>query len=167
MTVLPILLWPAQALRVVAAPVGTVSVEVRALAADMFDAMRAARGRGLAAPQVGRPLRLFVMDVGWKDGASDPIVAIDPVILEASTESDVATEGCLSLPGVPVEVVRPSAVTLAYTDLDGVRQSRRFDGFAARCVQHERDHLDGILCIDRLPQAGRAAIEAGLARLAG
>jgi peptide deformylase len=148
MALLPIVTHPHPVLRRPSVPVGAVTDRVRALAADMLETMYAAPGRGLAAPQVGLGLRMFVMDVGWKDGAPDPVVCIDPVILAASDAMVTGPEGCLSIPGVPCRVTRPAEVTLEWTDLLGQRQRADLTGFAAICAQHEWDHLNGRLCID-------------------
>ena len=144
-----IVLHPDPRLRAACAPVGEVTGAVRALAADMLETMYAAPGRGLAAPQVGVALRLFVMDVAWKEGDPAPVVAVDPEIVAASEETDAAEEACLSIPGRPVRVRRPAAVTMRWTGLDGTRAEHRLAGAAARCAQHELDHLDGVLILDR------------------
>ena len=144
-----IVLHPDPRLRAACAPVGGVTDAVRALAADMLETMYAAPGRGLAAPQVGEPLRLFVMDVAWKDGAPAPVVAVDPEIVVAGGDVETAEEACLSIPGRPVRVARPAAVTMRWTDLDGFRAEHALTGAAARCAQHELDHLDGVLILDR------------------
>lgn len=149
MAVLPILRHPDARLRAVCAPVGAVDDAVRALAADLLDTMYAAPGRGLAAPQVGVLRRLFVIDPTWRDGAPDPLVCIDPEIAAPSAETARRSEGCLSIPDRPVDVIRPAAVTLRWTGLDGRRHERRLSGFAAAAAQHEADHLDGILILDR------------------
>jgi peptide deformylase len=148
MAVLPIVTHPDPVLRRPCVPVGPVTPSVRQLAADMLETMYAAPGRGLAAPQVGIGLRLFVMDVGWKDGAPDPMVCVDPEILAVSDQMATGPEGCLSIPGVPCLVTRPAGITLAWTDLSGQRQRAELTGFAAICAQHEWDHLNGRLCID-------------------
>ena len=140
MSVLEILRWPDERLRTPCAPVGGMTDEIGRLVDRMFETMYAAPGRGLAAPQVGVLKRLFVMDAGWKDGAVE-----------------TRAEGCLSLPGVTVEVTRPALVTLRWTDLAGVRQEKAFDGFAAACVQHEMDHLDGVMTLDHLTPGAREA----------
>ena len=121
---------------------------LKTLAADMLDTMYAAPGRGLAAPQVGVALRLFVMDIGWKEGAPDPQVFVNPRITDASDVMVPYTEACLSIPAQTSRVARPDRVALVWQDLDGASHDGWFDGMAAVCVQHERDHLDGILCID-------------------
>lgn len=148
MAVLPIITHPHPVLRRPCVPVGGVTDHVRTLAADMLETMYAAPGRGLAAPQVGVGLRLFVMDVGWKEGVPDPMICIDPQILAVSDQMTTGPEGCLSIPGVPCRVTRPAGITLEWTDLDGLRQRADLTGFAAICAQHEWDHLNGRLCID-------------------
>ncbi len=161
----PILLWPDPRLRQVAAPVGTPGPEIRALADEMLRIMYAAPGRGLAGPQIGEMRRIFVMDVAWKEGTPEPRVLIDPEIAAASAETATRSEGCLSLPGAPAEVTRPAEVTLRFTTLDGARVEETFTGFAAACVQHERDHLYGILILDHLAEEARAALAPALAAL--
>jgi len=159
----PILTPPDARLRQVAAPVMAFDAALRALADEMTAIMYAAPGRGLAAPQIGELRRLFVMDTGWKDtGHRAPRVIVNPEIVSAGDATQVMDEGCLSLPGVIVPVQRPSEVTLRWQDLDGARHAETFTGFAATCVQHERDHLDGILCTDYLPEDARAAALAQL-----
>ncbi|XDA99171.1 peptide deformylase [Sulfitobacter sp. LCG007] len=150
MSVLPILLWPDARLSVPCAPVGEVTQETRALAADMLETMYAAPGRGLAGPQVGVLKRIFVMDVAWKDGAAEPMVFIDPDVTPLDPERRTGAEGCLSIPGVTAQVERWARVKAAWTDLDGQRREGTFDGFAAVCIQHETDHLDGIVTLDRV-----------------
>lgn len=153
----PIVLVPDPVLRKVAEPVESFDEGLRALADDMLATMYDAPGQGLAAPQVGLGLRLFVMDVGWKEGASDPQVFVNPEIVGASEEVVMREEGCLSIPGRVSRVTRPAEVSLHWRDLDGAEREGRFEGFAATCVQHEIDHLNGILCIDREEPAPEAA----------
>ena len=160
MAVRPIVEVPDPVLRGVAEPVESIDEGVRDLARDMLETMYAAPGRGLAAPQVGLALRLFVMDVAWKEGAPDPQVFINPEVLGVSDETATREEGCLSIPGRLSRVTRPAEVALRWLDLDGAVQKDTFDGFAATCVQHEIDHLDGILCIDREEPAPKDAAEA-------
>lgn len=143
--VLPILQHPDPVLRRVCRGLPDDPVQ---MAADLLATMYAAPGRGLAAPQVGFSLRMFVIDTGWKDGAADPLVALDPEILDLSAEQATAMEGCLSIPGPSVAVTRPAAVTLRWTGLDGIRRERRLSGIEAVCAQHEADHLDGRLIVD-------------------
>ena len=161
MALRPIVQVPDPVLRGVAAPVERFDEGLRDLARDMLETMYAAPGRGLAAPQVGLGLRLFVMDVGWKEGAPDPQVFVNPEVLGVSDETATREEGCLSIPGRVSRVTRPAEVALRWLDLDGAVQEDTFGGFAATCVQHEIDHLDGVLCIDREepeePEAGEPA----------
>ncbi len=145
----PIVQVPDPVLREMAAPVEAFDDGLRALAQDMLETMYEAPGRGLAAPQIGLGLRLFVMDVAWKEGEPEPYVFVNPVVVEASDERVTREEGCLSIPGRTSRVTRPAEVALRWQDLDGAEREGRFDGFAATCVQHEIDHLDGVLCIDR------------------
>ncbi|UWQ17414.1 peptide deformylase [Jannaschia sp. M317] len=128
------------------APCAPVTGDVTDLARDMLAAMYAAPGRGLAAPQVGRALRLFVMDCTWKEGLPDPRVFVNPVVTGRAGRQ-VNTEGCLSIPDTPRRVARAARVTLAF-DAAGGRRSETFTGFAAACVLHEMDHLDGVLILD-------------------
>ncbi len=158
MAVLPILHWPDPRLATVCAPVGEVTPEVRALAADMLETMYAAPGRGLAGPQVGAMLRLFVMDAWWKDGPHDPQVIIDPEVVWLSGDRAEGPEGCLSIPGVLAPVERAVALQLGWTTLDGERVEAELKGFVAICVQHELDHLDGIVTLDRLTPEVRAMV---------
>lgn len=155
MTLRPILRWPDPRLSERAAPVGEVTEAIRLQAADMLETMYAAPGRGLAAPQIGVMNRLFVMDPTWKDGEPAPEVLIDPQVLWASADLEARDEGCLSIPGIVTRVARPSAVRLRWTTLEGETQERDFTGFAAACAQHELDHLDGIVTLDRLSSEDR------------
>ena len=158
MAILPILHWPDPRLAIVCAPVGVLTPAVQALAEDMLETMYAAPGRGLAAPQVGAMLRLFVMDVTWKDGPRDPMVMVDPVVLWRSDARVTGPEGCLSIPDVVAEVERFDALRLRWTGLDGVQVEADLTGFAAICAQHELDHLDGIVTLDRLTPEARAGV---------
>ena len=163
MSLLPILRWPDPRLTQEADPVAEIDDEVRRLARDMLETMYAAPGRGLAAPQVGAMLRLFVMDIAWKDGDPAPKVMVNPEIVAASDETATQSEGCLSIPGVLAEVTRPAEVTMRWTGLDGGRHEETLIGFAATCAQHELDHLDGIVTFDRARPEARDALEAAYA----
>lgn len=165
MPILPILRYPDPRLRRPALPVGTVSPSIRQLAADMLETMYAAPGRGLAGPQVGAMLRLFVMDTGWREGERAPRVCLDPIILDASDREAAGPEGCLSIPGVPVHVSRPAEITLRWHDLEGGEHTERLSGFDAICAQHELDHLNGRLCIDLIDEAARQAVSPVLAAM--
>jgi peptide deformylase len=139
-------------------PITAVTPDIRALAEDMLETMYAAPGRGLAAPQVGECVRLFVMDPTWKEGDRSPTICINPDVIERSDEITSGDEGCLSIPGVTAHVHRPTSVRMVWTDLAGQVHDQWLTGFAALCVQHELDHLDGIVTLDRVDDAQRAAI---------
>lgn len=160
MSVRPIVLWPDPQLTETCASVLEITPDIETLAADMLETMYAAPGRGLAAPQVGVMQRIFVMDAGWKEGKSDPIVCINPMLQEVSEARAVNTEGCLSIPGVTAQVSRPAQVQMVWTGLNGGRYVQSFDGFAAACVQHELDHLDGVVTFDHLRAEDREALMA-------
>ncbi|MDO9525903.1 MAG: peptide deformylase [Gemmobacter sp.] len=157
MAILPIVLFPDRRLRLPALPVPQVTQGLHDLAADMLDTMYAAPGRGLAGPQVGVLLRIFVMDVTWRDGTPSPCVCLNPEIIDASDDLATGQEGCLSIPGVGAVVTRPAEITLRWTDLSGQQMQERLTGFAAICAQHELDHLNGRLCIDLMDEASRMA----------
>ncbi|NTW30631.1 MAG: peptide deformylase [Candidatus Moranbacteria bacterium] len=118
--------------------------EVRALVSEMVEAMRVYDGVGLAAPQIGRPIRLFVIEVGGRVS-----VFFNPKIVSYSEETSVSEEGCLSVPGQYFMIQRPRSITMEYEDTDGKVRSIDAEGFLAVVLQHEYDHLDGILVIDR------------------
>jgi peptide deformylase len=156
MAVLPIRTWPDPVLTTPATAVAVVDNGVRALAADMLETMYAAPGRGLAAPQVGVLRRIFVMDMTWKAGPPTPQVMINPEMLEVSADQEIGAEGCLSIRGATTFVARATEIRMAWSDLDGRRHDQVLTGFAAICAQHEYDHLDGILTLDRLSPEARA-----------
>lgn len=162
MTRLAIRLWPDPVLRRVCEPVAD-PASVAQFAQDMLETMYAAPGRGLAAPQVGRALRLFVMDVAWKDGPPDPFICINPEIVDSAEARVTGGEACLSIPGVTAEVPRAPWIVLRWQTPDGAWEERRLDGAAAICAQHEYDHLDGLVTFDRVAPTARAALEAAYA----
>ena len=164
MALLPILQAPDSRLKAVARKVAVIDEEVRRLARDMLETMYEAPGIGLAAPQVGVGLRLFVADLADKMEARAPIVAINPEIVWRSDELALAEEGCLSLPEHYGEVERPARVVLACQGLDGAARRIEADGLLARCLQHEQDHLDGILFVDHLSALKRGIILRKLAK---
>ncbi len=162
----PILLYPDPRLRQVAAPVTEVTDEIRTLAQDMLETMYAAPGVGLAAPQVGLLLRLFVMDCVKEEGAPPrPLVLINPEILWTSDETSVYEEGCLSLPGEYAEVRRPARVRMRWRDLDQNEHEEEFAGLWATCAQHELDHLNGKLFIDHVGPIKRQLITRRMEKL--
>ena len=165
MAILPILRHPDPRLRQVALPVTVVDAGLRTLADDMLATMYAAPGRGLAGPQVGVLRRIFVIDVTWKDGERTPRVFLNPEIVDASEAMHTGTEGCLSIPGLPVQVTRPAEVTLRWTDLTGEGRVERLTGAEAICAQHELDHLNGRLIIDLMDEPARRAVSPTLAAM--
>ncbi|MBB5049657.1 peptide deformylase [Rhodopseudomonas rhenobacensis] len=141
-------------------PVETVSAEVRRLADDMFETMYEAPGIGLAAIQVAQPVRLITMDLVRKEGngLTEPRAFINPEVIAASEEMNVYEEGCLSIPEYYAEVERPKQVRIRYTDLDGNVQEEDADGLFATCIQHEIDHLNGVLFVDHISKLKRAMV---------
>jgi peptide deformylase len=164
MALRPILVAPDPRLKRVSSTVSAVDDEIRALIDDLFETMYAAPGVGLAAPQVDVHKRLLVMDIAERDGDSKPFVMINPVILERSESEAVYEEGCLSVPGHYADVARPDKVRVRYLDRDGVEQEIAVEGFLATCLQHEMDHLDGILFVDRISALKRNMILRKLAK---
>jgi peptide deformylase len=157
MALLEILQAPHPVLKAKAAPVATVDGRLRQLAADMLETMYKAPGIGLAAPQVGIAERLVVLDVAEGE-EHRPMVLVNPEILWKSGERGTAEEGCLSLPGQFADVTRPLAVTIRYLDEQGEERELAAEGLLARCVQHEIDHLDGVLFVDHLSALKRNMI---------
>ena len=140
----------AEALRQNARRIGKVNDQVRELARDMLRSMYTAKGIGLAAPQVGVNQQLLVIDLDLENAATPPLVLINPEITSASAGIDIYEEGCLSIPGVYLDVVRPTAIELSYRDEMGRPKKMKADGLMARCIQHEMDHLNGVLFVDRV-----------------
>ena len=159
MAVLPILRWPDKRLTTVCS---AIIADVAALAADMLDTMYAAQGRGLASPQIGSLTRLFVMDATWKAGTPAPQVFVNPEILWRSAETAVGPEGCLSLPEITLDISRATSVKLRWQDVQMAVHEQTFTGFAAICIQHEYDHLNGVLTLDHLDPAARTTAEKAL-----
>jgi peptide deformylase len=145
----PILRYGADVLHAPASPVPEITADVRELIDDMIQTMYAAPGIGLAAPQVGAPLRLFVCDISVGRNAGDLMVFVNPDFVEREG-MQLEDEGCLSAPGFNATVARPSRAVLKGLDRDGHEQTVEASGLLARCFQHEMDHLDGTLFIDRL-----------------
>lgn len=145
--ILPIVQHPDPVLRQLCAPVFDVAA-MTGLIGDMFETMYAAPGRGLAAPQVGVSVRIFVMDAGWKTGDKTPVAMINPEILSRSDEVQRNEEGCLSIADYPVWVDRPARIEVMWLDDTGAQKRGAFEGFEAACICHEMDHLDGILILD-------------------
>lgn len=146
---LQIIHYPHPTLNYKSKPVKRVDAELRGMIAEMFDLMYAARGIGLAANQVGIPLRFFVMNLAGAKGEGEELVFINPTI-SRTTGADEAEEGCLSLPGVYGPVLRPAEVLFSAYMPNGEKFEQKVSGMFARCVQHETDHLDGIMFIERM-----------------
>jgi peptide deformylase len=161
---LPIVIAPHPALKTRTRRVGRGDAEaVRALLPRMFATMYRAPGIGLAAPQVGSPLRLAVVDLMPGD-TSAPMVLVNPEVVGSSDEKATREEGCLSLPNQYADVTRPARVRIRYEDAAGARQEIEAEGLLAACLQHEIDHLDGVLFIDHLSVLKRNMILRRLAK---
>jgi peptide deformylase len=154
MTIRPLVIIPDSKLRLVSEPVQEITSEIRQLADDMLETMYDAPGVGLAAIQIGVPVRIVTMDVS-KEEEREPMVLINPEIVWASEEKRVYEEGCLSIPEYYEEVERPDRVRFRYMDLQGETIEQEADGLLATCVQHEIDHLNGVLFIDYLSKLKR------------
>ncbi|GJE39246.1 peptide deformylase [Methylobacterium persicinum] len=155
MTIRPLVILPDPQLKLVSEPVGPVTDEVRTLVADMFETMYDAPGVGLAAIQVGVAKRVITIDTSKEEGVREPRVFIDPEITWSSEEKRVYDEGCLSIPEYYGEVERPDRVRVKFRDLDGKEREIEAGGLLATCIQHEIDHLNGILFIDHLSKLKR------------
>lgn len=163
MAILPIRRYPDPALRETAVPVAVIDDGLRRLAADMIETMIAADGVGLAAPQVGKSVRVAVVD--FDPGRRDPRVLINPVITRRSRRKEVSDEGCLSFPGLRSKVKRAQNVTCSAQNLDGDVVEYAAEGLAARAVQHEIDHLDGMLFVDKVGPSDRLTLRGELAEM--
>lgn len=166
MAALPLVILPDSKLRQVSEPITLVDDGVKRLADDMLQTMYDAPGIGLAAIQVGIPRRLVTIDLGRKEEEREPIVFINPEITWKSEELSVYEEGCLSIPEYYEEVERPASVRVRYMDLKGETQELLAEGLMATCIQHEIDHLDGVLFIDYLSRLKRERVMAKFRKLA-
>ena len=163
MAILPIIETPDPRLRQVSTPVEAVTDELQTLIDDMFETMYAAPGIGLAAIQVGVPKRLLVIDLQEREDEEgkpvrEPRVFINPEILETSDELQVYQEGCLSVPDQYADVERPVTVRARWQERDGAVRDEQLDGLLAICLQHEMDHLEGVLFIDHLSRLKREMV---------
>jgi len=139
-----------EALRTPADRIGKVDDSIRELVKNMLITMYSAKGIGLAAPQVGIHKRLLVIDLNFEDPNAPPNVFINPEIISSSASLDTYEEGCLSIPGVYLNVVRPASIKLSYRDEMGRPKKMNADGLMARCIQHEIDHLNGVCFVDKV-----------------
>ena len=155
MSIRPLVILPDSKLRLVSEPIKDITDEIRRLAEDMLDTMYDAPGVGLAAIQVGMPVRMVTMDVSKSDDERQPLVLINPEITWSSQEKRTYEEGCLSIPEYYEEVERPDRVRFRYTTLAGETIEQDAEGLMATCVQHEIDHLNGVLFIDYLSKLKR------------
>ena len=158
MSTRPLVILPAPQLRLSSAPIARIDDGVRKLAEDMLETMYAAPGIGLAAVQVGEMNRLITIDVSHDEDAREPRVFVNPEILWKSEEMSVYEEGCLSIPEFYEEVERPARVRVRYTNLAGEPEEIEADGLLATCLQHEIDHLDGVLFIDHISRLKRERV---------
>lgn len=156
MAIRPILIAPDPRLKAVSEEILTVDANIRALADDMLESMYAADGIGLAAIQIGIPKRVLVMDLARKDGKNEPRVFFNPKVVWTSKEMAVCQEGCLSVPDIWEEVERPAQIRAEYLDREGHLQKLEAEGLLATCLQHEIDHLEGILFVDHLSRLKRS-----------
>jgi peptide deformylase len=155
MAIRPILFLPDKQLRRVSEPVAKIDKRVRALVEDMFETMYDAPGVGLAAIQIGVPERIVTIDATRGDDEKNPVALINPEIVWESEETVSHEEGCLSIPEYLDQVIRPDRVRVRFLDLEGREQEVEADGLLARVVQHEVDHINGVLFIDHLSKLKR------------
>ena len=159
-----ILTEPNKILREKSSPVEKVDTDVQKLMDDMLETMYAAPGIGLAAIQVGVPKRVIVLDIAQKDGKKNPICFINPEIIEKSENNSTYEEGCLSVPGQFAEIDRPDKCHMKYLDYHGQPKEIKAEGMLATCIQHEIDHLEGILFIDYLSKLKKSMITKKLSK---
>ena len=164
MPLMPIVLAPDRRLKLTCKPVDRVDDEVRTLLHNMLETMYDAPGIGLAAPQVGDDRRVIVVDVAREGDEPEPHFMVNPELTWVSDNTVMMNEGCLSLPDVFVDVERAETIRVAYTDIENVRREIAADGLFARCIQHEIDHLNGILHVDYLSRIKRDLTLRKLAR---
>jgi peptide deformylase len=156
MTIRPILTAPDPRLKAVSKTVENVDTATRKLIDDMIESMYEADGIGLAAVQIGVPLRVIVMDLDQKEGKKNPRAFVNPVITWRSEELATFEEGCLSVPEIYEEVERAARIKAEFVDREGTKQLLEADGLLATCLQHEMDHLEGVLFIDHLSKLKRS-----------
>ena len=158
MTVMPVIHAPDPRLQVVSEAVGCIDDGVCRLMDDLLETMYAEKGLGLSAIQVGVPRRIVVVDVAQRDGTHEPLKLVNPVITASSQERVEFDEGCLSFPELYAMVERPASVDISFLDENGAARELHADSLLARCLQHEIDHLDGILFVDHLSALRRRLI---------
>lgn len=166
MTIKPLIILPDPLLRQVSAPIETVNAELLKLADDMLETMYDAPGIGLAAIQIGVPKQMLVIDVSREDEEKNPQVFINPQIVKSSDELSVYEEGCLSIPDYYAEVERPATIGVKYVGRDGKEHMLEAHGLLATCLQHEIDHLNGVLFIDHISRLKREMVIKKFTKLA-
>ena len=165
MTVRTILTEPNKILRQISQPVESVGKEEQLLMDDMLETMYAANGIGLAAIQVGIPKRIIVMDISKDENKKEPMYFVNPVIKNKNPVKSTYEEGCLSVPNQFAEIDRPSKCDIEFLDYNGNKQTISAQGLFATCIQHEMDHLEGILFIDHLSKLKKSMILKKLSKL--
>ncbi len=165
MTVKTILTEPNQILRQVSKPVEKVGEEEKKLMDDMLETMYAANGIGLAAVQIGVPQRIIVMDISKDENKKEPRYFVNPVIINKDSENLTYEEGCLSVPNQFAEIDRPKKCEVEYLDYEGEKKILKAEGLLATCIQHEMDHLQGILFIDYLSKLKKSMIVKKLSKM--
>ena len=165
MTVRTILTEPNKILRQISQPVESVGKEEQLLMDDMLETMYAANGIGLAAIQVGIPKRIIVMDISKDENKKEPMYFVNPVIKNKNPVKSTYEEGCLSVPNQFAEIDRPSKCDIEFLDYDGNKKTISAEGLFATCIQHEMDHLEGILFIDHLSKLKKSMILKKLSKL--
>ncbi|MEI1247185.1 peptide deformylase [Rhizobium aouanii] len=158
MTIKPLIILPDPVLRQLSKPIERVDSDLQRLADDMLETMYDAPGIGLAAIQIGVPRRMLVIDIAREGEEKQPQVFINPEIIKSSDERSVYEEGCLSIPDYYAEVERPAVVSVKYLDRNGKEQTVEADGLLATCLQHEIDHLNGVLFIDYISRLKREMV---------
>ena len=165
MTVKPILTEPNKLLRQISKPVESVGDDERKLMDDMLDTMYAAPGIGLAAIQIGVPKRIIVMDISRDEDKKEPRYFVNPLIKNKNNETSKYEEGCLSVPDQFAEIERPNECEVEYLDYNGKKKLLKADGLLATCIQHEMDHLEGVLFIDYLSKLKKSMIIKKLSKI--
>ena len=165
MSIKTIIIEPNKLLRQISKPVEKVGKDEQKLMDDMMDTMYDANGIGLAAIQIGIPKRIIVMDISKEEGKKEPRYFVNPVIKNKNPIKNTHEEGCLSVPDQFAEIDRPSKCEVEYLDYNGKQQLLKAEGLLATCIQHEMDHLEGILFIDYLSKLKRSMIIKKLSKL--
>ena len=165
MTIRKILIEPNKLLRQISESVEKVGEEEKKLMDDMLDTMYEAPGIGLAAIQIGVPKRIIVMDIGRGENKKEPKYFVNPIITNKNEEKSIYEEGCLSVPDQFAEIERPNSCEVEYLDYDGKKSFLKAEGLLATCIQHEMDHLEGILFIDYLSKLKKSMIIKKLSKI--